>query len=99
MGGHGCAMVSYVASVENSLPQYKVLLMFIPGMGFQVGEFIYAIAAYFIRDWIPLQLATCIPIVVMVLLYFVVPESCRWLISEGRIEEAKKILNKRAKIN
>ena len=99
MGGHGCAMVSYVASAESSLPQYKVLLMFIPGMGFQVGEFIYAIAAYFIRDWIPLQLATCVPILLLVLLYFVVPESCRWLISQGKIEEAKKILSKRAEVN
>ena len=99
MGGNGSALVAFVSSAESGLPQHKVFLMFVPGMGFQVGEFIYAIAAYFIRDWIPLQLATCIPIVVMVLLYFVVPESCRWLISQGRTEEAKKILNNRAKIN
>ena len=99
MGGHGCMMVAFVTSAERSLPQYKVLLMFIPGIAFQIGEFIYAIVAYFIRDWIPLQLATCVPILFLVLLYFVVPESCRWLISQGRTEEAKKILNKRAKVN
>ena len=99
MGGNGSALVAFVLAAENGLPQHKVFLMFVPGMGFQVGEFTYAIAAYFIRDWIPLQLATCIPILAMVLLYFVVPESCRWLISQGRTEEAKKILKKRAKVN
>ena len=99
IGGKGCALVAYVASAECSLPRYKVLLMFIAGMGFQLGEFLYAVEAYFLRDWITLQLAVHIPILFLIFLYFVVPESGRWLISQGKSEEAKKILIRRAKIN
>ena len=99
IGGQGCALVSYVISAESSLPKYKVSLMFIPGIGFQIGELMYAIEAYFLRDWVPLQLASHIPILFMILFYFVVPESCRWLISQGRISEVKQILMKRAQVN
>ena len=99
IGGKGCALIAYVTSAESSLSQHKVLLMFIAGIGFQIGEFLYAIEAYFMRDLITLQLAIHIPMLFLILLYFVVPESCRWLIFQGRTEEARKILNKRAKIN
>ena len=99
IGGKGCALIAYVTSAESSLSQYKVLLMFIAGIGFQIGEFLYAVEAYFVRDWITLQLVIHVPMLFLILLYFVVPESCRWLISQGRTEEARHILNKRAKIN
>ena len=99
IGGHGSIIVAFVLSAEIILPEQKVLFIFITGTGFQVGELIYAIAAYFLRDWKTLQLATCIPILCLILLYFVVPESSRWLISRGRTEEAKQILRKRAKFN
>ena len=42
-------MVNYVMAAETTLPNYKVLIMFIAGIGFQFGEVIFAIEAYFLR--------------------------------------------------
>lgn len=57
------------------------------------------ILAYFIRNWRSLQLAMSIPFLFFPLLYWVIPESPRWLLSVGRQEEAHRVLRKIAKLN
>ena len=48
--------------------------------------------AYFIRDWRTLQLVFSLMSLLMILYFFLIPESPRWLLSAGRFEEAKQIL-------
>ena len=55
--------------------------------------------AYLIRDWVTLQLVAYTPLLIFCLLWFLVPESPRWLLAKGRNEEAEKIIRKGAKIN
>ena len=50
IGIKGCVMVNYVMAAEMSLPNYKVLIMFIAGIGFQFGEVCFAIQSYFLRS-------------------------------------------------
>ncbi|KAL4716166.1 hypothetical protein ACJJTC_013943 [Scirpophaga incertulas] len=50
-------------------------------------------------NWRELQLALSIPGCMLLLLWFVLPESPRWLLSMGRVQEAKTILEKAAKFN
>ncbi|XP_050674807.1 organic cation transporter protein-like isoform X2 [Leptidea sinapis] len=50
-------------------------------------------------NWRELQLALSIPGCLLVFLWFVLPESPRWLLSMGRIKEAKEILERVAKFN
>ena len=49
IGTKGCVMVNYVMAAETTLPNYKVMIMFIAGIGFQFGEVVFAIEAYFLR--------------------------------------------------
>ena len=46
-----------------------------------------------------LQLIISVPPVIFLVIYHFIPESPRWLLSQGRVEEAKIILEKAGKTN
>ena len=58
-----------------------------------------AIDAYLIRDWVTLQLVAYVPWIVLLVLWFLIPESPRWLIASGRHDQAVKVIEKMAKAN
>ena len=58
-----------------------------------------SLAAYHIPDWRVLQWMTSIPGFLAIVLWWVVPESPKWLLSQGRLEEAEETIRKAAKEN
>ncbi|KAK3097006.1 hypothetical protein FSP39_005540 [Pinctada imbricata] len=66
-----------------------------------LGEFVLVVLAYFIRDWRWLQVTVALPMALPLIYWWpkVLPESVRWLMSRGRMEEALVILRRAAKTN
>ncbi|KAI2659107.1 Solute carrier family 22 member 7 [Labeo rohita] len=68
-------------------------------LGWSVGNMLLALLAYLIRDWRHLILVVTSPCLVGIIAWWWIPESARWLLTNGRVEEAQKYLIQCAKMN
>uniref|UniRef100_A0A3Q0RQ89 Solute carrier family 22 member 7a n=1 Tax=Amphilophus citrinellus TaxID=61819 RepID=A0A3Q0RQ89_AMPCI len=66
-------------------------------LSWSVGNMLLALLAYFIRDWRHLTFGVTVPCIAAIISWL--PESARWLLANGRVEDAKKYLVQCAKIN
>ncbi|KFV13136.1 Solute carrier family 22 member 13, partial [Tauraco erythrolophus] len=57
---------------------------------FAVGQMLLAGLSYAIRNWRLLEIAGSAPLFALFFYICILPESARWLVMKGRIEEAKK---------
>ncbi|NXX84243.1 S22AD protein, partial [Urocolius indicus] len=73
--------------------------VFISHCCFAIGQMILAGLSYGIRNWRLLEIAGSAPMFALFFYIWVLPESARWLATKGKIEEAKKVLQKAASIN
>ncbi|XP_054027355.1 solute carrier family 22 member 13 [Dryobates pubescens] len=64
-----------------------------------VGQMALAGVSYGLRNWRLLEIAGNAPLFALFFYIWVLPESARWLVTKGRIEEAKKVLQKAASFN
>ncbi|XP_075835043.1 solute carrier family 22 member 7 isoform X1 [Microtus pennsylvanicus] len=63
------------------------------------GVLLLALVGYLIRSWRWLLLAATLPCVPGIISIWWVPESARWLLTQGRVEEARTYLFRCAKLN
>jgi len=89
----------FVLVTEIVSPEYRTAFGIMTQFPFGIGASLLPLVAYFIRDWVPLQLAISIPSLLLISYYWLIPESPRWLISENRIKEALDILKDAAEVN
>ena len=84
-GATGSYISAFVIAIEYSGKKFTTYLGIAFAIPFAVGEAFLGFEAYYLRDWQTLQIVALVPWIVLVpILWLLVPESPRWLISMGR---------------
>ncbi|CAM1299027.1 Uncharacterised protein g2302 [Pycnogonum litorale] len=95
----GAMLTGYVLLVELIGSSVRGLVSAAYGLFFTTGALLVTSIAYLIRDWRMMTLVSTLWGVPFVLQYFIVPESPRWLLTNGYQSEAQKVLKHIAKGN
>uniref|UniRef100_UPI003AAE8FB3 solute carrier family 22 member 7a n=1 Tax=Centroberyx gerrardi TaxID=166262 RepID=UPI003AAE8FB3 len=95
----GMSIISLALGIEWTDVKHRTFTGTIISLSWSVGNMLLALLAYCIRDWRHLMLAVTSPCVAAIISWWWIPESARWLLVNGRVEEAKKFLVQCAKMN
>ncbi|MCJ8736551.1 hypothetical protein PDJAM_G00013680 [Pangasius djambal] len=88
----GMALICFILSQEYVGKAYWALTGTIANMTFAVGIALFALLGYYVRSWRNLAMAANCPGVLLFLFCIMLPESPRWLYSQGRTVQAEKVL-------
>ncbi|XP_062863526.1 solute carrier family 22 member 15 [Trichomycterus rosablanca] len=95
----GMALVCFILSQEYVGKAYWALTGTLTNMTFAVGIALFAVLGYYIRPWRNLATAANCPGVLLFLFCIALPESPRWLYSQGRTAQAESVLQDFARNN
>ncbi|XP_062547711.1 carcinine transporter isoform X2 [Armigeres subalbatus] len=91
--------IPFIIALELVGPNYRSFVTVMTCTFYTLSLMMLAGVTYLIRDWVELTFYTSVPFLLYFLYLFVMPESPRWLLMKGRLEEALQILEKMARIN
>ncbi|XP_066250645.1 beta-alanine transporter isoform X2 [Euwallacea similis] len=88
----------YVLAVELVGPKERTMVTVLINIAYSVSLVGLALVVYAVRSWRWMALATAAPFLALFFTWPVLPESPRWLLAQGRIAEAREILEKIASV-
>ena len=99
LGQTGRWATGFVIILEISGKKYRSNLGMCIQYGWAIGLVLLPGIAYLVRNFRYLQLAASVPELVFLTGFFFLPESPRWLLTHGKIQEAENVIRKGAKRN
>nr|CAB3266152.1 organic cation transporter protein-like [Phallusia mammillata] len=99
-GGIGLCVSGYVYVMEITSDKHRVFVGQTLQMTFSLGFVLLSLCGYLQRNWVYLNLAVSLPLIVLLPFYlWFSKESPRWLLSKNQTIRAKRILQIMAKAN
>ncbi|PIK62276.1 putative organic cation transporter protein [Apostichopus japonicus] len=90
---------SLTLQTEYIVPRYRSAVASLPLCASAISLMMLSLLAYFVRDWRYFSAAITLPGLLIVCISWFLPESVRWLIAQGQVEEAERVIQKIAKFN
>ncbi|XP_059619763.1 organic cation transporter protein-like isoform X1 [Phlebotomus argentipes] len=90
----GVLVVSFVLVVELVSGKYRTIIGILNLLPLSISYMVIAGIAYAARDWRTIQLIGSVPCLLLLIMWLNVPESPRWLLARGKMEELKEIINR-----
>lgn len=95
----GIFLVGFVWCIETVGGKWQTIV----GIGFEapwvVAWFLTALVAHLFPDWRHFQLVTSIPMILCGLGYWFLPESPKWLLANGKIDQAEDLVREAVEMN
>ncbi|XP_015742818.1 solute carrier family 22 member 23 isoform X2 [Python bivittatus] len=88
----GITLSLYALRIELCPPDHRFMITMIASFVAMAGQFLMPGLAALCRDWQILQAVIICPFLLMLLYWFIFPESLRWLMATQQFEAAKKLI-------
>lgn len=98
-GKSGLFDTCFVLLMESVGPEYRSVIGIAIEFGWATGYIILPGIVWLIRDWFTIQLVITIPVILLGSMWWLLPESPRWLLSHGKLKETVEVLEKAANTN
>lgn len=95
----GIYVPTFIISLEVSSPKLRSMAAILFILPWAIGYMILPGIAYVVRSWQRLQAVLISPYVPLLAYYWLLPESPRWLIQQGRFKDALELLSEAAEVN
>ncbi|XP_067642116.1 uncharacterized protein [Eurosta solidaginis] len=92
-------VVSFVLVVELVSGKWRTITGILNIVPIPISYILMACIAYFVRDWRNLQLIVSLPWLSFLLIWYCMPESPRWLLAQGRLNELYSLVERAARLN
>ena len=93
----GTILCSFILMMEIIGPMKRELMNCLCAIPMPVGQMLMPLFAFYLRSWDRFCLGVSIPLVLYLAYFFILPESPKWLLSVGKLEEASKVMTQAAK--
>lgn len=87
-----CFFTVFVFQLEYVAPSYRAISAAVMQLSFAMADGLLVSSAYNVRYWRKLKVYMALPPILSVLALLLIPESPRWVLSTGKIDKAKNIL-------
>ncbi|CAB3368066.1 Hypothetical predicted protein [Cloeon dipterum] len=92
--------IAFVLALEYVSPKRRVALGdMIAAWSYTLGNIFVGVIAWALKDWRQILWVLNAPALLFIILIWLIPESIRWLLSQGRYGDAKEIFTKTLKYN
>ncbi|KAM9364999.1 solute carrier family 22 member 7-like [Pholidichthys leucotaenia] len=95
----GITINTSVLNIEWVDLKHRAFVSMMCSLSWTVGNMMLAGMGYLTRDWAILSLIITVPLVPILMFWWFIPESARWLLASGKVDEAQMYLDKCARKN